>query len=407
MEHDALREIQNIQNCLAENRKPLGFFLGAGCPVSVNVSQDPNERKPIIPDVRGLTSIINTSLRDEPSLVDKYNTFYNYLQNQQGLKEPTVEDILSFLRLIIKATGTGTFLDLTQQDLNDIEAEICKNISDEVDKEFMQTDTPYHDLAIWARSVARLVPIHLFTTNYDTLLEQALEKSSCPYFDGFVGSRRAFFDLAAIENEKLLPARWLRLWKIHGSINWKLTDSGEVVRTDTNPEGNYLIYPSHLKYEESRKMPYLAMLDRLKSFILLPQSVLFTIGYSFSDDHINDVIIQSLTSNPRAMVFALLYGQLNNPQYNKAVSLAKRTPNLTLIAFDGGVIGRKQGSWKAVGEDVLRSIPGVVLKKDIENPLVDANNDLKKLEVQLGNFQYFGQMLKEISVDALNDETNG
>ncbi len=35
-------------------------------------------------------------------------------------------------------------------------------------------------------------PIELFTTNYDLLLEEALEDEEIPYFDGFVGSKKSF-----------------------------------------------------------------------------------------------------------------------------------------------------------------------------------------------------------------------
>ena len=93
------------------------------------------------------------------------------------------------------------------------------------------------------------------------------------YFDGFIGARKAFFDLGAVEDEDLLPPRWTRLWKIHGSLNWRLENETDVVRTDEKTDKqSYLIYPSHLKYDQSRKMPYLAMLDRLKAFLLAPSS---------------------------------------------------------------------------------------------------------------------------------------
>ncbi|KAG1180804.1 hypothetical protein G6F35_016104 [Rhizopus arrhizus] len=63
-------------------------------------------------------------------------------------------------------------------------------------------------------------------------MEQALEESSAPYFDGFIGARKAFFDLGAVEDEGLLPPRGTRLWKIHGSLNWRLEGKTDVVRSD-------------------------------------------------------------------------------------------------------------------------------------------------------------------------------
>ena len=69
-----------------------------------------------------------------------------------------------------------------------------------------------------------------------------------------------------------------------------------------------MIYPTHLKYDESRRLPYLAMLDRLKAFFTNGQAVLITCGYSFSDQHLNETILQGLSGNPTANCFGLIYG---------------------------------------------------------------------------------------------------
>jgi hypothetical protein len=138
-----------------------------------------------------------------------------------------------------------------------------------------------------------------------------LEDLEIPFFDGFVGSRRSFFDLRAVE-DNLIPTHWSRLWKIHGSINWYLEEVGgqkKVYRSSEVKQGaSHLIYPSHLKYEESRKMPYLALIDQLNRFIRKKSSLLILSGYSFNDGHLNDTIINALTANPTAMVLGLMYG---------------------------------------------------------------------------------------------------
>ena len=86
-------------------------------------------------------------------------------------------------------------------------------------------------------------------------------------------------------------ARWARLWKIHGSINWWMTAKKKIRRSRDASRwaSNCLIYPSHLKYDQSRQMPYFAMLDRLRVFLRSDQCVLLTCGYSFGDEHINAV----------------------------------------------------------------------------------------------------------------------
>ena len=165
-----------------------------------------------------------------------------------------------------------------------------------------------------------------------------MEAERVPYFDGFVGSDRTFLDLASIDQDAL-PARWARLWKIHGSINWWRTAAGNIERhADLKDGAQQMIHPSHLKYDESRRMPYLAMLDRLRNFLLSGQAVLVTCGYSFSDRHLNDVILQGLTANPSAICFALLFG--DRAKYPVAVAAARTRANLSLLAVDGAVLNR-------------------------------------------------------------------
>lgn len=396
MKHDAYRQIGYIQQALSQNRKPLGIFLGAGCPLAIRIGSDP-----LIPDVAGLTKIVTDKLKGNgsQSFCDK---LISQMKEEDGLANPNIEDILSQVRGLKQVAGKGKVRDFVKQNLEDLDNEICKQISGVVNKELPNKDSPYHNLAIWARSIPRIMPLYVFTTNYDLLAEQAFEETSCPYFDGFVGSKKAFFDLGTVENDQLLHSRWCRLWKIHGSINWKIDSEKGIIRSD-KIEGNenYLIYPSHLKYDQSRKMPYLAMLDRLKQFILTQSAVLFISGYSFSDDHINDVIVQGLQSNPTAMAFGLLFGKLEGgTDYSKAKHCASQVPNLTLIAFDKGIIGRQEGEWTLNNDDVISEIPAMVVKKSIKEEGDGAGKkEIKSYEFGLGDFAKFGQFLKEMSVN--------
>jgi hypothetical protein len=408
-QHDAFRQIGYIQQALSQNKKPIGIFIAAGCPLSVRIEEDDDkgEKKniPLIPDVAGLTWIIIEQLKskdENPSDCDKLVA----QMKVNGIESPNIEDILSEIRALKQVVGKATVREFTSETLAILDKEICKIISEKVDKELPDKESPYHNLAIWVRSIERDKPVHLFTTNYDLLLEQALEESACPYFDGFIGSRTAFFDLRTVEEENLLSSRWARLWKIHGSINWKLDKSGGVVRSDKmGKDDSYLIYPSHLKYDQSRKMPYLAMLDRLKDFTLAHSSVLFMSGYSFSDDHINDVLVQGLQSNPTAMTFAFLYGQLDDPKYVKAKQCAKMIPNLSLMAFDKAIIGRQEGVWTLADEGKINEIPAqaVVLCKKEEGEGTE-KKVIKWFELRLGDFAKFGDFFREMSSTQTQDD---
>ncbi|WP_207510368.1 SIR2 family NAD-dependent protein deacylase [Longitalea luteola] len=407
--HDIYKQVGFIQQVLAQNKKAIGVFIAAGCPLSIRVNEREEKGKkisdPLIPDVAGLTDIIIHQLagsNDNPSNCDKLVK----QMVEDGFASPNVEDMLSRIRSLKQVAGKGTVRGFVAQDLVELDNAICQIISEKVDKELPDLDTPYHDVAIWARSIEREKPVHIFTTNYDLLIEQAFEEEGCPYFDGFIGSRKAFFDLGAVENQQLLDARWTRLWKIHGSINWKLNKENNVIRSDKRDDKKgYLIYPSHLKYDQSRKMPYLAMLDRLKEFLLTPSCALFVTGFSFNDFHINDVMLQSLKANPTAMVFAFLFGELDDPKYEKARHCAKSVPNLSLMAFDKAIIARNEGVWSIKYEELINDIPGnaaVLFKQKTDSNGME--EDVKIVHLRLGDFARFGALLRELSVT--NTEEN-
>lgn len=48
IKHDAYRQIGYLQQALSQNRKPIGIFPGASCPLSVIIKQ--KSLLPIIPD---------------------------------------------------------------------------------------------------------------------------------------------------------------------------------------------------------------------------------------------------------------------------------------------------------------------------------------------------------------------
>lgn len=395
--HDPVRQISFIQQALSQNRKPIGFFLGAGCPLSIRVNERVVDGEavsdPLIWDVAGLTKVIAKSLSSgdcaNPNSWDKIVQ----IVNEDGGNSSNIELILSRIRVFASVAGNANVRGLTAAELKALDAEVCKVISEEVTRTLPTKDSPYHNLAIWSRSIRRERPVHLFTTNYDLLMEQALEECSAPYFDGFIGARKAFFDLGAVEDEGLLPPRWTRLWKIHGSLNWRLENETNVVRSDQiTDKQSYLIYPSHLKYDQSRKMPYLAMLDRLKAFLLAPSSLLFICGYSFADEHINDVICRSLEVNPTAHVFALVYGDLEAASYKLACQCALATPNLSLLGFNKAIIGRTLGDWTGDGADGLVLPPGIFVKDD------------DKATVRLGDFAALGALLRGLSGEGASND---
>ncbi|PVH27059.1 SIR2 family protein [Sphingobacterium corticibacter] len=386
--HDPIKHIKFLRQTLSQDKKPLGFFLSAGCPLAV---QMPVGKWPLIPDVAKLTKFIADELKSKSNEKNNYDKLLEevILSNKN---DQNIEDILSFLRGLKEVSIGNSVRGFTNADLIELEKKICNKIVEKLEVNLPGKDTPYHKLANWI-SIDRDKPIEVFTTNYDLLLEEAFENLSIPYFDGFVGSKQSFFDLRAVE-DNLIPNHWTRLWKIHGSINWFQKENKEVYRSSLTKENgdSYLIYPSHLKYEQSRKMPYLALIDQLNRFIRRPNSLLIITGYSFNDQHLNDTIISALKANPNSMAIALLYDTMT---YEKDGAIIERYPeaveratqnNLALWAYDEAIIGTARGKWKIQAHI-----------EDVEN----LGNCYSKQDQQLklGDFSILGNFLQALIGD--------
>jgi hypothetical protein len=388
--HEATPQLNFIHQCLLQDKIPIGLFLSAGCPFSIRVI-DGSDEKPLIPDISGLTKTIHEKMKGTGDPKEPYNKLYSQF-GKDGKENPNIEDILSHIRSLRKVAGNDTVRDLSGDELDYLDKNICDEIVKSVTKELPDSDTAYHKLSAWIKAIPRKYSVEIFTTNYDLLTEQALEMYSVPYFDGFIGSKTSFFDSYAIE-EDILPPRWAKLWKLHGSINWFQSSDGKISRgftQETKPGLCRVIHPSHLKYDESRRMPYLAMIDRLRKFIKQPNSVLISCGYSFHDEHINANLLDSLKSNPTAIMFALVHGDINN--YPDAIKIANYTSNFNVYSKNEAIIGTKRGIW---GEknDLVHDASGII--QDAKENTID-DEKYRQVLLNLGDFGQFGSQLQEM-----------
>jgi len=419
--HDPIRQSKYLRQTLSQDKKPVGFFISAGCPLAVTM---PKDEWPLIPDVAGLTRYVKEQIDKENDVIPEtkrsLSESYTKLIEEvvkSGKAIPTIEDILSFLRGMMQISkGATDIRGFLESELIELEKLVCKKIAEKLDVNLPDNKTPYHKLAKWVNNIERDAPIEIFTTNYDLLLEEAFECLKVPYFDGFVGTRFPFFDLRAVE-DGLIPNHWTRLWKIHGSINWYLKENKDVYRsTNLNGTDSYIIHPSHLKYDQSRKMPYLALIDRLNKFLRQNSAVLIMSGYSFSDDHLNDTILNALRANPTAMVIALLFGDLTKTvetkgddgekitttihNYEKALDLAEDRSNLSIWTLDEAVIGGLRAKWKPTKPyEPEENIGNAVKQKQIaikDDEGKETEDKIIKYEFNLGDFSVLGDFLQEL-----------
>lgn len=402
MIHDLPQQARNLRHVLQDDKQRIGFLAGAGCPLGV-YDEAGEESVTLIPAVVELTRRVASGLQDMDQLAgaeSKFKVHWDILFKECQMLDggsPTVEDVLTELRTLASRKGSAPVLGMEKDDLRRLDEKICGLIAAEVAKKLPSYRNAYNRFASWLGGVSRTYPVEIFTPNYDVLFEQSFEQSSIPHFDGFVGSHKPWFDLASIEHDAI-PPRWTRLWKLHGSINWERSEevsnglvNSRVIRvTREAAEGRVMIYPSHLKYDQSRRMPYLAMLDRLRAFFHGKDAPrLVVCGYSFLDDHLNEVLLDGLRGNRNAQCFALMYSGVE--QHKRAVDYARKQSNLTVLAWDGAVIGTRLGGYRE--NPTIGGVQMPWLSKEMVGEEPQARPYPRS---RLGDFHYFGLFLEDL-----------
>jgi hypothetical protein len=352
--HNPDRYMSDLRQILSQGRKRIGLLVGAGAPTAIRLSSATGKideaGEALIPDVTHLTEFVIGSLKEKNAIVvaalrkDLIPTFGAL---------PNIETILSRIRLLSQAIGSETVHSLNAGEFEALGKTICELIGVRVSVKLPDEANPYSELVAWISGTNRDYPVEIFTPNYDLLFEEAFERASLPYFDGFSGGHAPFFDPASVSND-ILPSRWSRIWKLHGSLGWEIRDD-RIIRTGAR-SATELIYPDHLKYDKIQRMPYSALFERLRTFLMTPDCLLLCSGFSFFDAHIGAVIEESLSANPHAAVFAFQYNVLADESL--VASLAAKRPNLSVYAKDGAVISSIRGNWQP-GQDPTKDWPEI------------------------------------------------
>ena len=158
--------------------------------------------------------------------------------------------------------------------------------------------------------------LNVFTTNYDLYSERAMDLLGIHYVNGFTGGiskffNPAIFNYALAEKMDLSQSKWsvidnfFYLYKIHGSVNWieaegenklfKVKEIQEPTFQQLEEQDIIMIHPTPLKYNASLGSPYSDLFREFQKKLMQNNNILVTVGYSFSDEHINNLIFQAFT----------------------------------------------------------------------------------------------------------------
>lgn len=170
--------------------------------------------------------------------------------------------------------------------------------------------------AIVQISKERITKYNFFTTNYDTLLEDALALEHQDVVDGFLGSAIGFWNpdkAYAIAEEKKAH----KIYKLHGSTDWYLGENRDLIRCRygtkyLSDNHNLLIYPQATKYMETQKDPFAYLFSKFReSFNQHGNNILIVNGYSFGDNHINNEIENALYKNENKTTVIIFIREMN------------------------------------------------------------------------------------------------
>lgn len=391
--YDPVTEVQKLRDHLSSHDKPIALLFGAGTSCAVVAT----DGQPLIPAVAALTDRCSEAVA---ALDTPFAEAWGLIAASLPEGRRDVEEMLSSVRRKLDAIlDEDSSAGLNRDQLKEMEKTIKETIAAEVTPEAARfpEELPHAAIGRWLRSVGRETPIEIFSLNYDTLIERGLESEWVPFFDGFVGGYQPFFSAGALVRPDMLPGRrWARLWKLHGSVTWSQTGSEEHGRVIRGPEGESgeMILPSMRKYEESRKQPYVAMLDRLRGVLSdRDDIVLITLGYSFSDQHINEIVFEALDANPGLHVFALCF---EDPP-SKGVLYTKALAERKLLVFSpqGAVIGGVPGNW------IVTDPRGSSAR--LADVFVLDGDDGPGGKLTLGDFNAFAKLLAALAEQSADD----
>lgn len=297
-------EIQNLLNKPYEN---IVVLAGAGASICENgnkgktVSQLYGDIKELLENDENLYTFDDLKNR---TIIDKND------ENLENILSVLIKAISLFKG--IKSNEFSEFIDVNKLDQT---VEKIKRHIYQATSEYGFDNNCKHDLLI--KKLSRLLPsdsrLNIVTTNYDRLFEGAASALGFWVFDGFSFSNPPIFDadifdwklVKEIPNSKTQELKYrsnmINLLKIHGSVDWEMDEKGQLIKVLTNKQKDVInpvmIFPSSEKYMQSYQEPYFSLMTKFQELLRKPNTLFMTIGFSFADNHIFEMILQSIKHN--------------------------------------------------------------------------------------------------------------
>ena len=249
--------------------------------------------------------------------------------------------------------------------------------------------------------------LHIFTTNYDRLLEYGCDLTGLRVLDRFVGNLMPVFRASrlgidlhynppGLQGEPYYLEGVVRLTKLHGSLDWRtkpsLSGRPDVIRCalpfgapNNHPEipksarERLLIYPNAAKDVETLEYPYAELFRDFAAAVCRPNAVLVTYGYGFGDDHINRVL-RDMLSLPSTHLIIISYDQAGGRLPRFYSSIAGKSQITLLVGSHFGDLKTLVTEYlpRAATERTVRRMAEILRKR--QRPSGDNGNGDSKTE---------------------------
>jgi NAD-dependent SIR2 family protein deacetylase len=340
MAHNPQKFAANISAKLATRSRHVCTFLGAGVSKACGLPDVANLQKRVLAKLdESNRALFSTQLtqRNLEQALSRVRRIAALLKDSLPAKTPSVPPNG-------QTTPQETIEGLSASSADKLDELVCKAIVEELSVANTNL-TPMRDFAAWAGRCDYHSPLEIYTVNYDLLLETALEDQHVAYFDGFLGTLTARFRTELVEpmpGADCMPSFFTRLWKLHGSLNWAWDEKHKILRRGTAVEESAAIYPSDTKYDESRRMPFVVLQDRFRRALLHPETLTLISGYSFGDEHLNEMIYEAASTKERSEIVVFCHSKIPH----SLAEQARRTPNIQIATKTEAIISGVRADWQ-------------------------------------------------------------
>ena len=298
---------------------------------------------------------------------DKVTAYAKKNAERMGRGEPNIEDqlstalaLLSGLQ-IVEAEAAGkweaaidTVLEKFLRDLLAAEKSISAGLDNRRGPEILSgREALVSFLMSFASRAASRDRLHIFTTNYDRLVERGADIAGLRIVDRFVGSLEPEFRSSRLQVDLHYMPPGVRgeprhlegvvhLTKLHGSLDWRY-ERPRLWRSAVpfgaapghpgipeKPRETVMIYPNAAKDVETAAYPYADLFRDFSAALCRPNSVLVCYGYGFGDDHLNRILSDMLTI-PSTHLVIIAWGEKPHERIRKFIEGAGHLSQITLL----------------------------------------------------------------------------